>query len=276
VKRFWLEWGEARYGLEPGVLIIGRGSTAHLVVNDALVSRQHARLTIGLNLVTIEDLSSANGVHVNKRRIDGPADLSTGDEIRIGSVEFDLRAEDLRSIDRSSVTPATLPGYRGMVRVHPSITPAEGEHTAQVHIIDTLGTVVDKVLALGRGDEAERILSNALQDVLACASSDRPEGIPRHVYPRAAHYAVRLAAATNRSRWIDYAIQLYATLGLTLPAEVVDQLYIIVRQVPRIRLSAFDSYLDSLRRRSNLNPSERFVVQRLEGLRTLVAVGVRA
>jgi hypothetical protein len=85
---------------------------------------------------------------------------------------------------------------------------------------------------------------------------------------------VRLATANNRARWVDYVIELYSALGLVLPAEVVDQLYIAVRQVPRIQSGPLNAYIEMLRKRS-LNPSERFVLQRLEGLRTLISVGVR-
>ncbi len=274
VLRFWLEWGDARFGLEPGSIVIGRGSAANLVVNDTLVSRQHARLTVGLNSVAIEDLDSANGVQVNKKRVAGKQELVTGDEVRIGTVDFVLRSDELRGFERASLTPATMPGGYGLVRVHPSLTPMEGESTDRVHVIDTLGAVVDKVLALGRGEEAERILANALQELLAKARSGDVDLLPRHVFPRAAHYAVRLATATGRARWLEYVIELYSTLRLPLPAEVVDQLYIAVRQVPRIQLRPLEDYIESLRR-SNLNPNERFVVQRLDGLRTLVGVGVR-
>lgn len=52
--------------LEPGtVYMIGRAQDADIIVNDPSVSRLHAKLTVGSDIVTIEDLGSSNGTRVD-------------------------------------------------------------------------------------------------------------------------------------------------------------------------------------------------------------------
>jgi hypothetical protein len=54
------------------------------VVNDAEISRQHARLTEGEGGWQVEDLASTNGTFVNGQRLNTPALLKPGDLIGFG------------------------------------------------------------------------------------------------------------------------------------------------------------------------------------------------
>ena len=67
--------------------MVGRSSSCDVVLNDADVSRQHARISFeeGSGWV-IEDLGSTNGVVVNGGRVDGRLRLSIGDQITLGPV----------------------------------------------------------------------------------------------------------------------------------------------------------------------------------------------
>jgi pSer/pThr/pTyr-binding forkhead associated (FHA) protein len=67
--------------------VVGRDPSCHLVLEDPLVSRRHAKLAISLGEVTIED-SSTNGVYVNDVRVEGKARLYTGDRILLGTTEL--------------------------------------------------------------------------------------------------------------------------------------------------------------------------------------------
>ena len=59
-----------------------------IVLDDPDVSRHHASIVkTGANYV-INDLRSANGVHVQHERIRSTATLNDGDHIRIGDHEF--------------------------------------------------------------------------------------------------------------------------------------------------------------------------------------------
>jgi two-component system, NtrC family, response regulator AtoC len=69
-----------------GEILVGRDERADVRIVDPLVSRQHARLYIGEDLLEIEDLGSANGTRVRDRTL--PARertaISPGDAIHIG------------------------------------------------------------------------------------------------------------------------------------------------------------------------------------------------
>lgn len=66
---------------------MGRGPRADFIVDLALVSRVHCRLTAGDESLEIEDLSSTNGTFVNDQRIERTR-LANGDRLRIGRVEL--------------------------------------------------------------------------------------------------------------------------------------------------------------------------------------------
>jgi len=74
----------ATYSLEGDQLIIGRDSSSGLAINDAEVSRKHARLNFQGGKYVIEDLGSTNGTFVNGQRLAGPAVLKSGDVVSLG------------------------------------------------------------------------------------------------------------------------------------------------------------------------------------------------
>jgi DNA-binding NtrC family response regulator len=69
-----------------GELLIGRASTADLHVQDASVSRHHARVTVTDGAARIADLDSHNGVKVNGVRVEGAQPLRNGDVVLLGDV----------------------------------------------------------------------------------------------------------------------------------------------------------------------------------------------
>jgi predicted component of type VI protein secretion system len=70
--------------LEGDQLTIGRDSTNEIVINDAEVSRRHARLTFQGGKYVLEDLGSTNGTFVNGQRLSGPRVLKAGEVISFG------------------------------------------------------------------------------------------------------------------------------------------------------------------------------------------------
>src|SRR4030067_769191 len=74
----------AAYTLEVDQLMIGRDSTNEIVINDAEVSRRHARLTFQGGKYVLEDLGSTNGTFVNGQRLAGPVVLKPGDVVSLG------------------------------------------------------------------------------------------------------------------------------------------------------------------------------------------------
>lgn len=66
---------------------VGRAPRADFIVDAALVSRLHCRITARHDALDVEDLSSTNGTFVNDRRVEN-GQLASGDRLRIGRVEL--------------------------------------------------------------------------------------------------------------------------------------------------------------------------------------------
>jgi len=78
------------FPLSAGEHTVGRVAGQTVTIPDASVSRQHARLTVSGDGVSVEDLGSSNGTFVNNRRVTR-ATLSAGDRIRFGDVLLELQ-----------------------------------------------------------------------------------------------------------------------------------------------------------------------------------------
>jgi pSer/pThr/pTyr-binding forkhead associated (FHA) protein len=68
---------------------MGRAHGADFVLDVALVSRLHCRLTAGAEGLEVEDLSSTNGTFVNDKRID-KGHAAAGDRLRLGRLELQV------------------------------------------------------------------------------------------------------------------------------------------------------------------------------------------
>lgn len=283
-----------------GQFVIGRSADCQLALDDPLVSRRHALLTVRTDSVTVEDLGSRNGVRVNDSKIDGRVEVAHGDKITIGSQEMVLEGapdenfiavpesiafgttrastltpqlaammqrEDLREEPWSeSTTPGVSLGFPS------SRTPPLGVGVQQpdrrVTALSFIGSLADKALTMGRAEEAERILHRSLNDLLERTRAGTLP--PNEVAAKAAMYAAKLATATGKGSWIEYIFTLYSFTDQVVPGSVVDELYSSVRKVKSLDMTILRNYIESLRKRSNqLGPSERFVQQRLEGLERL-------
>lgn len=253
---------------------MGRSSACHVILDDAMVSRRHAQLRVGAETVSIEDYGSVNGVYVNSRRVQGSETLREGDHIQIGTQEFVLHATllaDAESGERLSAD--TLEGEPIPREIGGRPPSSESETTFSAHTLDLLGGVADKVLALGRGDEAEKMLSMTLANLLTEIRAGRAVSVTPEVLDKAAFYAVRLADATGKGKWVDYAVELFTLVQRPFPAVVVDRLYEALRRTSAIDLAGLRDYLDLLRgMQHTLGPAERFVLQRLEGLEPIAAL----
>ena len=79
---------DATFRLPPGaVKTVGRAPRADFIVDAALVSRLHCRLTASDEDVEVVDLKSTNGTYVNGKRVT-KAHLAKGDRLRVGRVEL--------------------------------------------------------------------------------------------------------------------------------------------------------------------------------------------
>ena len=76
------------FRMSPGsIKTMGRSPGAEFIVEAAMVSRLHCRLTAGAIEVQVNDLESTNGTFVNGQRVES-AQLAAGDKITVGRVEL--------------------------------------------------------------------------------------------------------------------------------------------------------------------------------------------
>jgi len=270
VVRFWLEYQGHKLELRNGVVVVGRSSTCHIVLDDGLVSRRHAQFVVNGKLASIEDFGSVNGVYLNGERISGQRPLRDGDRVQIGKQDFVLRSAtkvvQVATTERFSAE--TLHGQT-MPREVLDAERAREELTRRTDALELLCGVADKVLALGRGDEAEKLLGTALGNMLKQVQAGA--ALAPASAARAASYAVRIADATGRGRWVDYCFELYAAQARPLPGDVVDQLYVVLRKLSGVGIFGFRAYLEKLKAVApSFSPTDRFVLQRLEGLERLI------
>jgi pSer/pThr/pTyr-binding forkhead associated (FHA) protein len=83
-----LQSPDATFRLKSGaVKTVGRAPRADFILDVALVSRLHCRLTAADDQLEVLDLKSTNGTFVNDQRVEH-AKLANGDRLRIGRVEM--------------------------------------------------------------------------------------------------------------------------------------------------------------------------------------------
>lgn len=83
--------------LAKDVVTLGRDVSNDIVINDAEVSRNHARLTAQSGSYLMEDLASTNGTFINGQRLIGPKLLNPGDVVGLGEtvvLEYGIVASD--------------------------------------------------------------------------------------------------------------------------------------------------------------------------------------
>lgn len=233
-----------------GRFVIGRGADAQLSLDDPLVSRHHAALTVTSTGVSVEDLGSRNGTLVNDARIGGVTVLVAGDHVTIGSQRMELLdAGGGSSADR--VTRVAV--------------------TRRFDRLGIVGELARKALGLGRADEAERLIGQALRDIVEEVESGADLNDDQTT--KAADFAVQLAEHTGKASWVDYTVRLYRARSRPLPGPVIDRLHEVLRKVGPIDLAALRAYLGELREGSaRLGPAERFLLSRIEGLERMASL----
>jgi pSer/pThr/pTyr-binding forkhead associated (FHA) protein len=248
----------------------------------------------------IEDLGSRNGVLLNGSSVVGRQRCTHGDRVTVGSQEIvvidtqkvpDPRhqrapnvtlggdmATPLKNISETEPEGPALrvtqeisraDVARAVARVEQHRSEGREEPTRKADALQMLGGLADKALALGRAEEAERILSQLLHHTLSVAKTGT--SVTPERADLVARYAVKLADATGKGSWVDLAIELYTAERRILPAPVVDELYTLLRRV-NASLTLLRAYLVVLRAEAgDFGPAERFLLQRVEGLERLAA-----
>lgn len=84
----YLVWSNRRLPLHRGPNVVGRDPENDVWIDAATVSRRHARIVVGAEAATIEDLGSKNGTRVRNQPVAAPHALVNGDAVRLGKVSM--------------------------------------------------------------------------------------------------------------------------------------------------------------------------------------------
>lgn len=259
----------------PGDYLLGRSPSVDLVIEDPLASRRHARLSVRVGSVTIEDLDSINGVYVNGERLgDAPRLLEDGDLLVIGSEELtvSLGGIDGGNGDSDEVTVQTLVPKGPVAPVDPVVREKTGSTrsattTGRVDALELLGNIADKALAMGRFRDADRVLGTHLRNVLDDAKADR--GVVPENLLLCSKYALKFAVASGDGAWFDYVIELFLVEKMPCPDELVIELQVALDKVDDVDRTLIERYVETMNG-LDLSMEDTRRVQRIEELLFLV------
>ncbi len=249
-----LNYKGRHYLIGSHAFIVGRNDDCDLTLSDPLASRRHAAFYhVGAHLV-VEDLNSRNGVQVNGKSVKRVTELTDGDEVVI--------AEQRISIDLS---PPRL-------RTDTLIRTPDGLKSTTFGI---LGSLADKALQLGQGEEGERIVGRLLEDILsqaeAAANNDNGSPLANETFVQSIQFAMKIAELTQKGHWVDYVFRLYEVHNELMDADTVNELYSVIPRTRGASVPTFRQYIESLtEREGEYTPGERFVLRRLEGIEALL------
>lgn len=85
-------WQGMTFALGQGENVLGRVEEGAVFVEDASVSRRHARIVVDGEKATLEDLGSRNGTWLGSKRLTEPTPLENGASFRLGSALLVFRA----------------------------------------------------------------------------------------------------------------------------------------------------------------------------------------
>jgi hypothetical protein len=241
--RLVLRHGPRELELPLGRFLIGRADSCQLPLDDPLVSRHHAAVDVTAEGATLRDLESRNGVRLNGTRITGPERLSLGDKVGIGSVELFFGEQS----DKAAQTLVQIP-------------------TQRMTAFGLLGSLADKAIGLGRGEEAERLLGPQLEELLEGVERGRRYDVS--TVERGCEYAIRIAQLTGSSVWMGMVFRFYRAIRRVPPTGLVEEICAVARKVKQQpSREELRRYLAVMKEEGgDLGPSERFLLGRLEGL----------
>ncbi len=111
-----LEFAGRRFDLQPGTTHIGRQKANDVILQDALVSRRHARIQLDNGEAVIEDLGGKNPIRVNGNSVQSQS-LRHGDTILIGQTELCYEYPGLGPVHSLRVVEDDTPFEEGDSRI---------------------------------------------------------------------------------------------------------------------------------------------------------------
>ena len=239
--------------LTEGTYLIGRDASCHILLDDAKVSRRHARINVRGEQVSIDDLGSMNGLYVNGVRLTGSQPLFDGDWLTAGAEELEVLIGD--GTTRRSAT-ATQDEFSPMPSSSEAETtrrisepPDNPETTQKSRALESLANIADRALEAGRMEDAEDLLKTTLLDM--AQESSLGHALEPDSMEFATRYALRLAQTSGTSRWFDFTVDLLRGQRAPCTPVVASNLRATMKRVTAVDLDRLSAYARALRESGN-------------------------
>jgi hypothetical protein len=237
--RYRLRFLLQEFDLDRDNVVIGRGSTCSVTIDDPMMSREHVRIDLSGPDPALEDLHSRNGTELNGQPLIGQAKLQDGDRIRIGTQELVFLA--LGREKKAQRTTGVLTFCAGCAIPYPNASPScphcgvvsteQGVTTAVRGVAASgwtfhlLSQVVERAIEQNRLADAERMMTRGVDELEE--QLDQGVEVESSRVLRVAECAARLGCALRTARWLEVSARLYDRV-LEPPSEeiltAVDQL----------------------------------------------------
>lgn len=264
LSRYRLRFQLQEIDLPPGITILGRSPECRVTIEDPLVSRQHAQITVEANRVVFRDMSSRNGSRVNGVPCTGAVPLHDGDRIRIGTQDLvfcvmDAQTAQSRNRQTGSLlycAKCRLPrpaevfacphcGSQDLVDEDTTLSGIAGDDSASWALLLVVD-VIERSVAANRLVDGMRMLGRA-----AATIDERLQTygkVDADQFHRLAVAASSLLEAQREPQWVKWIFTTYGRLGLVPRSEVISRLHTIPFEGQR---QAIDEILAALQPRRN-------------------------
>jgi predicted component of type VI protein secretion system len=123
--------------------VIGRDPQCQLRPASPAISKQHCALTVRDAKAFVRDCGSTNGTFVNGEQVGGEREVKSGDRLKVGPLEFDLR------IDVAAPTPTPVPAARPAA-AKPASKPGAKPAVAAADTVPSGATILLEPPAVGK------------------------------------------------------------------------------------------------------------------------------
>ena len=261
MARYRLRFVLQEFDLPRGVTVIGRSLECHLTIEDPLVSRRHARISVADGGAQIEDLGSRNGVKVNGAAIKQATTLRNGDRLRIGTQELVFSRVDETGRAHSRTTgqlrlcancrqpyPREMlacPQCEATEQTDDETLTATGSGSSHRWTMQLFVEALERALRLGRVVDAEQLARRAttqVDELVATGAVVDVDGLAA-----LSIQVVATTAATGDPAWAVWVTDVYGRCRQIPPHAVVGALADAALTHPAALRDAIADLLDRLR-----------------------------
>ena len=251
MSRFRLRFHLQEIDLRSGVTTLGRSEECEVTIEDPLVSRRHAQITVDGDEVRVIDLGSRNGVRLNGHPIEGSALLTDGDRVRIGTQDlvFTRVAPRAKTPHGNRTTgvlrlcaQCKLPFARETASCphcgaseqtdEDTITGNFGHESQHSWSVQLLLEAIDKALGMDRLADADRMLRRAtglFEDRVSEGGA-----LDTKQVAHASLAAASLCQLLKDPTWGSWIPRFYERASLCPPAEISERLTVLVTEYPEL------------------------------------------